>query len=168
MPHKKLQLAQQAQHRKGVLSQISVKQNTTMEICAYQKELGEGALLTQLQDGVRHVVMESAQDTVSQHILLGDGQAFHENVHSLLIQPFPKQTHALSVTTDAQLRIHRLHGFQLWETSTHEASQAHAQSVRSKQAKGKKNPGRAEAKHDIQEHKQSCAENRRARQAKHC
>lgn len=57
------------------------------ERLSYQQKLVAGSLLTQLQDGVRYMVMEGAQHTLAQALLLCNVQALHEDRQGFLIQP---------------------------------------------------------------------------------
>lgn len=70
---------------------------------ADQIEVVECTLLSQLQNGMSHMVVEGAEYTVSQALPLSNDQPLHEHIQSFLIQPLPQQTHTLHLQQNTQL-----------------------------------------------------------------
>lgn len=67
---------------------------------ADQTEVVDSTLLSQLQDGMSHMVMEGAEYPGSQALPLCNDQPLHEHIQGFLIQPLPQQTYTL------QLQLH--------------------------------------------------------------
>ena len=82
----------------------------------------ESALLTKLQDGVGHMVMEGAENALCQPLPLSNDEALHEHIQGFLVLPLSQQAHTLkacwTVETVAQA-ICQAYG--TWESSVNPA-----------------------------------------------